>query len=512
MDTLPTQRQASSGGVLASLAQGSSSSSSSSSSLGPSNRDQQIEKLLKEVKQLKQRVDVMDKENIALKKSIYDLSARYAASISQGGLNYRPGPFVMDPINSTNTNSGVITKAQEILTKAVQQAGGDIDSLQTLGGYQDTRDGKVFQMRYDLKGHTGAVYCVEFSPSGELLATGSFDKTIRLWEFKESQKEVICLKAHTLNVSDLAWTTDSATLLSGSYDETCKTWDIQTGKLVCNTETEGFVQCVAWDFMENSVFYYGTSRKVLAMVDTRTDTPPMTIRNDSMVNTLYSSRDGIHVITGDANGILKVWDMRTRKCISETENDKGKMPITHISIGKRRTDASRRAVDDYDEPRYMAVNSYDNLLRVYDRGMDPPKSKLRQVHALKGFTNRNWPIKSSFYCGSEFNSSIRIQPSTTSNDHSDHDYPSIPSDYLSELAEPKEEKSVLLATGSADPYVYLYNVGEDRSELMQRMEGHTDRVYSVNFHPTEPILASGSADFTVKIWGPSFKSKKKIIL
>lgn len=53
------------------------------------------------------------------------------------------------------------------------------------------------------------------------------------------------------------------------------------------------------------------------------------------------------------------------------------MPITHISIGRRSTDASRRAsknlclvyphlidhfklVNDYDEPRYMAVNSYDN--------------------------------------------------------------------------------------------------------------------------------------------------------
>ncbi|KAI8339023.1 WD40-repeat-containing domain protein [Chlamydoabsidia padenii] len=459
MDSLPIQRQASSVGVLASLAQVASPASSSSSSLGPSNRDQQIEKLLKEVKQLKQRVDVMDKENIALKKSIYDLSARYAASISQGGLNYRPGPFVMDPINSTTTNSGVIIKAQEILTKAVQQAGGDIDSLQTCG-YHDTRDGKAFQMRYDLKGHTGAVYCVEFSPNGELLATGSFDKTVRLWEFKESQKEVMCLKAHTLNVSDLAWTTDSNTLLSGSYDETCKTWDLQTGKLVSNYETEGFVQCVAWDFIENSVFYYGTSRKVLAMVDTRTDASPIVIRNDAMVNTLYSSRDGVHVITGDANGMLKVWDMRSRECIAEKENDKEKMPITHISIGKRRTDASRRAVDDYDEPRYMAVNSYDNLLRVYDRGMDPPKSKLRQVHALKGFINRNWPIKSSFYCGSEFHSSIRSRPTTTNNDHNDHDYSSIPNDYLSELAEPKEEKSVLLATGSADPYVYLYNVGE----------------------------------------------------
>ncbi|ORZ23986.1 WD40-repeat-containing domain protein [Absidia repens] len=466
MDALPTQRQASSGGVLASLAQ---NSPSSSSSLGPSNRDQQIEKLLKEVKQLKQRVDVMDKENIALKKSIYDLSARYAASISQGGLNYRPGPFFMDPINTTNTNSGVITKAQEILTKAVQQAGGDIDSLQAAGGYHDTRDGKAFQMRYDLKGHTGAVYCVEFSPNGELLASGSFDKTVRLWEVKESQKEVLCLKAHTLNVSDLAWTPDSTSLLSGSYDETCKTWDTQTGKLLNNTETEGFVQCVSWDFMENSVFYYGTSRKILAMVDTKADSTPIIIRNDAMVNTLYASRDGIHVITGDANGILKVWDMRTRMCISATENDQDKMPITHISIGKRRTDASRRAVDDYDEPRYMAVNSYDNLLRVYDRGMDPPKSKLRQVHALKGFTNRNWPVKSSFYCGSEYNSSIKSRPSTTSNDYGDPDIASTPSDYLTELAEPKEEKSVLLATGSADPYAYLYNVGEVRQKVANKM-------------------------------------------
>ncbi|KAI8078625.1 WD40-repeat-containing domain protein [Halteromyces radiatus] len=458
MDAIPSQRQTSSGNVLSSLSQ------SSSSLLGASNRDQQIEKLLKEVKQLKQRVDIMDKENIALKKSIYDLSARYAASISQGGLNYRPGPFVMDPSNTTSANSGVITKAQEILTKAVQQAGGDIDSLQTVG-YHDTRDGKPFQIRDELKGHTGAVYCVEFSPNGDLLATGSFDKTVRLWEFKESQKEIFCLKSHTLNISDLAWTPDSNTLLSGSYDETCKTWDVQTGKLLTNTETEGFVQCVAWDFIENSVFYYGTSRKILAMVDSKAD-EPIIIRNDAMVNTLYASRDGIHVITGDANGILKVWDMRQRKCISATDNDQEKMPITHISIGKRRTDASRRAVDDYDEPRYMAVNSYDNLLRVYDRGMDPPKSKLRQVHTLKGFTNKNWPIKSSFYCGSEYNSSILSRPSMMTNEYGDPDFQSTPSDYLSEIAEPKEEKSVLLATGSADPYAYLYNVGEVKPDYI----------------------------------------------
>lgn len=95
---------------------------------------------------------------------------------------------------------------------------------------------------------------------------------------------------------------------------------------------------------------------------------------------------------------------------------------------------------------------------------------------------------------------------------------------------------MLLATGSADPYAYLYNIGEVRaihllqyvctprctnqpyfyqnsSELMQRLEGHTDRVYAVNFHPTEPILASCSADSTIKVWGPAVaRGKKKGIM
>ncbi|KAL1927911.1 hypothetical protein VTP01DRAFT_3316 [Rhizomucor pusillus] len=468
-----------------------------------SQRDQQVEKLLKEVKHLKQKVDVLDKENTALKKSIYDLSARYAASISQGGLQYRPGPFVIENDSIDGTKGVIGSKAQQVISMAVQEAGGAVDSYHS--GYG--RDGKPFEMRYELKGHAGAVYVVEFSPSGTLLASGSFDKTVRVWDTASAQKETLCLKGHSLNVSDVAWTSESNMVVSGSYDETCKTWDVESGKLTGSYDMEGFVQCVGWDFMDPNVFYCGTSRKVLAMVDIRAEGSNgiFVIRNDAMVNTLYASRDGVHVITGDAQGMLKVWDIRSRTCISSTLNDPAKMPISHITIGRRRTDAARRAVADYDEPRYMAVNSYDNVLRVYDRGMDPPKSDTRLVHALKGFKNRNWPIKSSFYCGSGYNASIRTRTPAKSDDDVD------PNDYL-KLFEPKEEESVLLATGSADPYAYLYNVGEGTAELMQRLEGHTDRVYAVNFHPTEPILASASADFTVKVWGPSLsRHKKKIV-
>ncbi len=47
----------------------------------------------------------------------------------------------------------------------------------------------------------------------------------------------------------------------------------------------------------------------------------------------------------------------------------------------------------------MAVNSFDNFLRVYDRGMDPPESNLKLLHTLKGPKNKNWPIRSAFYRG-----------------------------------------------------------------------------------------------------------------
>ena len=67
-------------------------------------------------------------------------------------------------------------------------------------------------------------------------------------------------------------------------------------------------------------------------------------------------------------------------------------------------------------------------------------------------------------------------------------------------------ESLFLATGSADSRVYIFDIAgrhnDGASQLAQQLQGHSDRVYAVNFHPTEPILASGSADFMVKIWAP----------
>ena len=78
--------------------------------------------------------------------------------------------------------------------------------------------------------------------------------------------------------------------------------------------------------------------------------------------------------------------------------------------------------------------------------------------------------------------------------------------------------SRLLASGSADGCVYVFDVTagrgrgksgvvdapgsvvESESRLLQRLEGHRDRVYTCAFHPVEPVLLSAGADMIVKVW------------
>ena len=63
----------------------------------------QMDKLLRETKQLKQKVDALEKENMFLKKSIYELSVRYtAAAAHQRGV----GPFVIESEEATFEQEG----------------------------------------------------------------------------------------------------------------------------------------------------------------------------------------------------------------------------------------------------------------------------------------------------------------------------------------------------------------------------------------------------------------------
>jgi hypothetical protein len=82
-----------------------------------------------------------------------------------------------------------------------------------------------------LKGHTGEVRSVTYSPDGKRIVSGSADKMLKVWDAQKGQ-ELLCLKGHTAQVSSVAWSPDGKRIVSGSSDCTLKVWVADTGKEV----------------------------------------------------------------------------------------------------------------------------------------------------------------------------------------------------------------------------------------------------------------------------------------
>ncbi|CAN0569715.1 unnamed protein product [Ectocarpus sp. 12 AP-2014] len=75
------------------------------------------------------------------------------------------------------------------------------------------------------------------------------------------------------------------------------------------------------------------------------------------------------------------------------------------------------------------------------------------------------------------------------------------------------QHSLVLATGSADGSIHVFDLSKGQvsqcGDEIQTLRGHRDRVYSADFHPTEPKLVSSSADKTVLIWEPNRKRNSR---
>jgi len=81
-----------------------------------------------------------------------------------------------------------------------------------------------------MTGHQQLINVVSFSPDGRVIASGSFDKSIKLWNGLTG-KFIASLRAHVEAVYQVSWSPDSRLLVSGSRDSTLKLWDIRTQKL-----------------------------------------------------------------------------------------------------------------------------------------------------------------------------------------------------------------------------------------------------------------------------------------
>jgi hypothetical protein len=121
-----------------------------------------------------------------------------------------------------------------------------------------------------LRGHSAAVTSIAVSPDGRFLASGSYDNTVKIWDFASGEL-LRNLTGHRRWVAAVAITPDNKSVLSGSDDRSVKVWDAQTGVSV--RELRGH-----WD-------------TVLSVAVTQ---------------------DGSFAISGSADQAIRVWDLANR--------------------------------------------------------------------------------------------------------------------------------------------------------------------------------------------------------
>jgi WD40 repeat protein len=169
-----------------------------------------------------------------------------------------------------------------------------------------------------LKGYTGSVTSVAFSPDGTRIVSGSYDETIRIWDAKTGEEVVEPLKGHTSLVASVAFTPDGTRIVSGSSDKTIRVWDAKTGEEVVEPLQghTSLVLSVAFT-PDGTRIVSGSYDKTIRVWDAKTGDEvvgPLT-GHSSFVTSVAFSPDGTRIISGSYDETIRIWGAKTGEAV-----------------------------------------------------------------------------------------------------------------------------------------------------------------------------------------------------
>jgi WD40 repeat protein len=186
-------------------------------------------------------------------------------------------------------------------------------------------------------GHTNGVRTYAFSPDGLRLASGSIDRTARMWDAATGTQLAVC-KGHASTIHSATLSSDGARLVTASADGMVRQWDAKTG-----LEVE----------------------------------PPYD-RHSADLNSAVYSPDGEWVASAGDDRTVRVWRARGRQDVAVLHGHTGSViAVAFTPDGRRLASLSSR---------WGSVTLWDNTVRVWD--VDPRAT----LPVLRGHTRTIYPV------------------------------------------------------------------------------------------------------------------------
>ncbi|UUU36593.1 caspase family protein [Streptomyces sp. CA-210063] len=303
-----------------------------------------------------------------------------------------------------------------------------------------------------LSGHDDTVHAVAFQPGGHMLASGSADRTIRLWNVTDPAKPKPVgtpLTTATDDIACLAFSPDGSLLAAGGHDNKIRLWKV---------------------------------------TDPARPTPlgdPLTGHSDAVFSVAFNS-DGSLLVSGSADRTLRLWNV----------TDPAK-PTLIGRAGAGHSDALTSVA--FGPETLMASGSADESIWLWNAA-DPPSTVGKR---LTGHGHRVYSVAFSpdggFLASGGGDRTVRLW------DVSD---PAAPKPAGQPLTTTEAVYSVafapggkLLAGGCADGKVHLWNMAAPAEPVpLGTLLTAPDTVYSIAFATAGELLAAGGTDRTIRLW------------
>jgi WD40 repeat protein len=309
-----------------------------------------------------------------------------------------------------------------------------------------------------LEGYADHVRCLAISPDGQVLASGSGDNTVRLWNLPdemalrtldESTPTILTslpyceyhrksalriLKGHPSAVTSLAVSPDGTLLVSGGKDKTIRLWSLPGGM---------WLRTLSGHAKSLTCFALSADSRLLASGSEDHTIRLWSLPDGSMVNKLKVGPDAITCLAispdkqvlagGGTDNSIRLWDLHDGKILQTLKGHS--QAITCIAISP--------------DGRILASGSRDQTVRLWNL---PAGTALNM---LRGHTDTI--------------SALLISPD-----------------------------GQLLASGSHDHTIRLWNLPDGMA--LKTLQGHVQGVSCITISPNDCVLASGGFDRTVRLW------------